>query len=131
MRHSVYARTLSFRHKVRYILEQGLEPSVSSQIDPWLIFEHMRWNMYTRSQGYVRPNEHLEKVLKDLNEKIRKEADKKAEKELKRQRQLIRSTAKVHEDLVHFDELPPKVKKQDRLKLTKEIVEAFEKEPLE
>ena len=130
-RHSVYARTLSFRHKVRYILEQGLEPSVSSQIDPWLIYEHMRWNMYTRTQGYVRPDEHLEKVLKELNEKIRLEADKKTIKDLKRQRQLIRSTAKVHEDLVHFDELPPKVREQDGLKLTKEIVEAFEEEPLE
>ena len=87
--------------------------------------------MYTRTLGYVRADDDLSDELKDLTIQIKKAADEEEVRKLKKQRQLIRSRAKAHEDLVLFEELPPDVQKQDGLKLTREIVEAFENVPLE
>lgn len=130
-RHSVYARTLSFRYKVRMITEAGLDPSVTSQIDPWLIYEHMRWNMYTRTLGYVCPRGDLMDKIKELNKKIEESTDSEVLKALKKERQQLRSKARVHEDLVGFDELSPEVQSYDGLKLTPEIVREFESSNIE
>ncbi|MCR4814156.1 MAG: hypothetical protein K5879_04940 [Lachnospiraceae bacterium] len=103
-RHSVYARTLSFKHKVRIIDEYyRSDYSATSRDEVWKIYEHMRWNMYTRVMGYVRADEAL------LDEKG--ELDRK-----------LRVTAKVHNCLVPFEELDEKEKKKDSLVLTQEVV---------
>lgn len=104
-RHSVYARTLSFKHKVRIIDEYyQSDYSVTSKDEEWKIYEHMRWNMYTRTLGYVLADESL------LNENG--ELDKG-----------LRARAKVHNCLVPYEDLSEEEKRKDSLVLTQEIVE--------
>ncbi|MCR5204132.1 MAG: hypothetical protein K6E47_03685 [Lachnospiraceae bacterium] len=74
--------------------------------DFWRKYEHMRWNTYTRTMGYVLAQD---SVLNDGK------LDKK-----------IRAIAKVHNDLVDFDRLPEAEKKKDALELTPEIVRILE-----
>ena len=113
-RHSVYARTLSFKYKVQLIeAEYGAdyrttgvnlpdERGVESNI--WKIYEHMRWNMYMRTLGYRLCDAEL------LNENC--EVDRE-----------VRTIAHVHKDLVPFDELDEEEQHKDALQLTPEIVE--------
>ena len=104
-RHSVYARTLSFKHKVRIIDEYyNSDYSVTRKDDEWKIYEHMRWNMYTRTMGYVLADE----ALLDEDGKLDKD---------------LRLRAKVHSDLIPFEELSEENKMKDSLILTPEIVE--------
>lgn len=104
-RHSVYARTLSFKYKADIIDKfYGKDYDLTSRDEIWKIYEHMRWNMYTRTLGFVK----ADAALLDADGKI----DKK-----------IRNLAKVHNDLVLFDELSPEEKAKDSLKLEDKIVE--------
>lgn len=140
-RHSVYARTLSYRYKLELIRELGLDMSVTGQTDPWLIYEHMRWDMYTRTLGYSCPEGALKERLDSIGLKLeelgrkRKELDKDSEEAkniaaeisaLKEERKLIRSKARVHENLVHFDDLTYEVQQYDSLKLTEDVVNAYD-----
>ena len=122
-RHSVFARTLSFRYKVRFILESGQDPSVAHDPEPWLIYEHMRWNMYTRTFGYTCPVGKVRDTLADMTDKFEETRDKK----IKEARDKLRSETQTHEDLVPFEFLHPNVQAYDGLKLTPDIVKAFEK----
>ena len=105
-RHSVYARTLSFHYKVA-ILKKDYHSdfTVSGRSVTWRLFEHMRWDMYTRVTGYS----------KDSNQLLKDNDDKK-----------VRALARVHKDLILFDDLPQKEKDKDALKLTDEIVKCLE-----
>ena len=59
-RHSVYARTLSFKHKVEIIRKYYKSDfSITSKPGIWRIYEHMRWDVYTRTLGYVLPDKNL------------------------------------------------------------------------
>ena len=103
-RHSVYARTLSFKHKVRIIDEfYQSDYSITSNDEEWKIYEHMRWNMYTRAMGYML----ADPALLDENGKLEKG---------------LRTMAKVHNCLVPYDELSDEEKRKDSLVLTPEIV---------
>ena len=125
-RHSVYARTLSFKYKIWLIdKENKLDSSddeykkyeITGKDIPdengkesniWKIYEHMRWNMYTRILGYSLTNGDL----LDENGKL----DKK-----------VRNIAFVHNDLVTFYELADVEQKKDSLSLTPAIVDILKK----
>lgn len=126
-RHSVFARTLSFRYKVRYLVETGKDLSETKKTEPWLIYEHMRWDMYTRTLGYTCAKGELKAKLDELNSKIEKEKDQKVKDGLKEQRRQLRVSAMVHEDLVIYDDLTDGIKSYDGLTLTEGIRDAFEK----
>ena len=87
-RHSVYARTLSFAYKVKLIDEnektRGQYDLTYTDHD-WIVYEHMRWDMYTRTLGYAKPSE---SILSRYNGKIPGDE---------------RKVLKVHECLVTFD----------------------------
>lgn len=115
-RHSVYARTLSFKHKVKLIHDmydpndelKGTEREfeiyrVTRTNRIWKVYEHMRWNMYTRTMGFVL----ADKALLDKDGKV----DKKT-----------RSAARVHHDLIHYSKLPKEDQDKDALELTPDIV---------
>ena len=115
-RHSVYARTLSFKHKVKIIHDmydpndelKGTEKEfdiyrVTKTNRIWKIYEHMRWNMYTRTRGFVL----ADKALLDEDGRV----DKKT-----------RSAARVHHDMIHYSKLPKEDQDKDALELTPEIV---------
>ena len=115
-RHSVYARTLSFKHKVKLIHDmydpndelKGTEREfeiyrVTRTNRIWKVYEHMRWNMYTRTMGFVLADKAL------LNE------DGKVDKK-------TRSAARVHHDLIHYSKLSKEDQDKDALELTPDIV---------
>ena len=109
-RHSVYARTLSFVFKVP-IIEQRYKDgeaadfySVTKSDREWRVYEHMRWNVYTRTLGFVKAPELM------LNEKGKVDRQ-------------MRNAAKVHQCLVPFDELQRRDQAKDEFTLTPEIVE--------
>ena len=52
-RHSVYARTLSLKYKLEVIRAKGLDIDVIRKDKTWETYEHMRWDMYMRSLGYI------------------------------------------------------------------------------
>ncbi len=120
-RHSVFARTLSFKYKVKFILESGQDPSIAHEPDPWLIYEHMRWDMYTRTFGYSSPIGEVKDTLQEMTNKFEETKDKK----LKAAREKLRSETQTHEALASFEYLHPNVQKYDGLRLTDGIVEAF------
>lgn len=104
-RHSVYARTLSFKYKVKIIDKfYGSDYNLTSVEKIWKVYEHMRWNVYTRTSGYVCADEKL----------IGEEG--KVDK-------AIREIAKVHHDLVDFEALTDEEKEKDSLKITPEIAD--------
>lgn len=103
-RHSVYARTLSFKYKVRLIDEfYGSHYEAASREELWKVYEHMRWNVYMRTLGYR---------LADPAVFSNGKPDKTA-----------RMAALVHPDLIDFRDLPEEEKRKDGLVLTKEIVD--------
>ena len=109
-RHSVYARTLSFVFKVP-VIEQRYKGgdavdfySVTKSDREWRVYEHMRWNVYTRTLGFVKAPELM------LNEKGKVDRQ-------------MRNAAKVHQCLVPFDELQRRDQEKDGFTLTPEIVD--------
>jgi len=111
-RHSVYARTLSFAYKVKIIgenssgSESGDIYSVTSTSNEWKVYEHMRWNMYMRTLGYVKAPEVL------LNE------DRTVDRG-------VRKVAHIHPCLVPYDNLSSEEQEKDSLKLTPEVVKVL------
>ena len=104
-RHSVYARTLNFKHKVRLIDERyGGDYGVTERDPVWKVYEHMRWNVYTRTNGLVLADP---KLLTEDGELDRE----------------TRAIARVHNDLVKYGDLPEAEKDKDALALTPKIVE--------
>ena len=107
-RHSVYARTLSIKYKVRLIDEfYGAHYEAASREELWKVYEHMRWNVYMRTLGYR---------LADPAVFSDGKPDKAA-----------RMTALVHPDLIDFRDLPEEEKRKDGLVLTKEIVDILKR----
>lgn len=103
-RHSVYARTLSFKYKVQLIDEYyDGDYSVTRNDVIWKIYEHMRWDMYTRSTGRQLPSKAFFEKNGIPNGKVRK-------------------IARLHEDLVLYDDLSKEEKDKDALRLTPEII---------
>ena len=114
-RHSVYARTLSFKHKID-ILDKYYHSdySVPANDRTWKIYEHMRWDVYTRAQGYILTG----KALYDENGNLDKAyLDKKGNLD-----KGIRYQALVHNDLIDFDDLPKEEQDKDSVQLTDFIV---------
>ena len=115
-RHSVYARTLSLKHKVAVIHDledpddklpepQKWDIYMVINSDPlWKMYEHMRWNMYTRATGYVLADDSL---LEDA----------KPPKKGKTLRKETRVLAKVHNDLKDFSDLDEAEQKKDSINL--------------
>ncbi len=105
-RHSTYARTLSFKYKVKLLHDlYGNDDcyGIPSTDTKWKIYEHMRWNVYTRTLGYV------------LADRALLDADGNLDNEL-------RGAAKVHNDLVDYAMLSKAEQDKDALQLTPEIV---------
>ena len=116
-RHSVYARTLSFFYKMKIIDEYYNSDYMLTKSPEWMKYEHMRWDMYTRTIGYRDPDDAGRRVLEKMIAGIKEPSDKELRKVIKR----FRAMTGVHEDLVPYEQLPEDVKNQDSLTLTKEI----------
>lgn len=110
-RHSEYARTLSLKYKILDIDRQyGNKVSVAKYADieneeKWRIYEHMRWNMYMRTNGYIFADR-----------------DKVSDKEGNIDRD-FRRRAKMHNCLRNYFDLPQVEKDKDGIMLVKEVVE--------
>ena len=110
-RHSEYARTLSLKYKILDIDRQyGNKVSAAKYADieneeKWRIYEHMRWNMYMRTNGYIFADR-----------------DKVSDKEGNIDRD-FRRRAKMHNCLINYFELPQVEKDKDGIMLTKAVVE--------
>ena len=163
-RHSVFARTLSYKYKIMILGEnyqlagrketpqwstkeelKKIWDSMTPEEIEWKKYEHMRWNMYTRTLGYRVDSEQLLKKYLDKDKELlyevkglkkslnninkeesdiekrleEKEREKNENKEIVMQ---IRSSARIHNDLVPFDDLPLEEKIKDNLELTDEVV---------
>lgn len=108
-RHSVYARTLALKYKMDFI-EQDYQSDYSllSKDKNWKIYEHMRWNMYTRTMGYQTASEEMMDALGEL--------DKNTE-----------NIAMIHKDLIRFEELPKEEQDKDGILLTPGILAELKK----
>ncbi len=102
-RHSVYARTLGMKYKVWLIDKDYGGDYTLTQTDRWMLYEHMRWDTYTRTQGYAL-------VPKEPHDPDLGQTDK---------------VAKLHTDLVDYEELSEKLKSYDAITLNAEIEEVL------
>lgn len=108
-RHSVYARTLSLKYKVELIdLYYGSDYSVISQQRVWKVYEHMRWNVYTRTMGYRLAQKQTLDALGRLDRDTRQ-------------------IAMIHGDLVPFENLLKEEQDKDGIVLTERIVAELKK----
>lgn len=124
-RHSVFARTLSYKYKIELLGDDchlaGRAESVkwenekelkeiwnnfSTEEIRWKSYEHMRWNVFMRTIGYRYDSSGLLTNSDKTKDGI----------------------AKVHKDLVFFEELPLKEKIKDNLQLTDEIIRVLRKQ---
>lgn len=96
-RRSSYARTLSLKYKKMELNINNVEEgSKEFNEDIWKMYEHMRWNVYTRCMGYhLMPKSYIG---------TGKEDDKN-----------IRIIAKVHKDLLPYDKLSKDEKDKDAI----------------
>lgn len=184
-RHSVLARTLSFKYKIEILdkeynqnyklagapsepvwyTKKELEAKwaeMSEEEIRWKVYEHMRWNVYTRTLGYrfgsterlselLQQNEALLYVIKAINQDLDplKEKEKHlgylSDEEKKKKIQLeeqrkgpqkkktavwnevkeIRASAKIHNDLVPFNQLPLSEKIKDNLELPQDVIDVL------
>lgn len=106
-RHSVYARTLSLKHKVRIIENEYGGQFGITETDLWEEYEHMRWDVYTRTLGYVLADERL--VVDGTIPRN------------------VRNVARVHNDLVPFCELTPSEGAKDKVDLPPEVVDILKR----
>lgn len=108
-RHSVYARTLALKYKVD-LIEQNYQSDYSllSKDKNWKMYEHMRWNMYTRTMGYQVASREIMDALGKLDKDIR-------------------NIAMIHKDLILFEELSEEEQNKDGILLTPEIVAELKK----
>ena len=96
MRRSTYARALSIRYRL-YIIRKYYNEDYSLLKNDmlWMMYEHMRWNVYMFTEGYIRSN------IKDIH------------------------LGKTHNDLIPFDEIPDKRKLNDAISVDDEIVNSL------
>lgn len=124
-RHSVYARTLSFMYKVKIIeAEYNSEYSLVSNSKIWKMYEHMRWNMYTRGLGYSYSDpDKLDEAFVEISDG----KDAKTNKDIKIKKIInpYRTMGRVHQDLVDFSDLDLDTQELDGLKLTETVVKIF------
>ena len=106
-RHSVFARTLSLKYKIQTMRKMGLELNVAQTDTEWKTYEHMRWNMYTRTMGYINSSNTTVEFA-DLNENEK-------------------MITKIHSCLVPFNELTPETQEKDSIIITEDIAKVFEK----
>ncbi len=92
-RHSVYARTLSVFHKIT-IMDRYYNSNYNFSAEKWPEYEHIRWNVYTRTNGYSKTPASNEYVYRGLRE-----------------------AAKYHKDLLPFLELPESERIKDDIKI--------------
>lgn len=119
-RRSVYARTLSTKYRIleidknsnsndneKYaVFSTQILDSHGAETNIWKIYEHMRWNVYTRTLGYqFCSNQYLKSKLDGDDKKT------------------IRQIAMIHPDLRNFEELPHEEQVKDSINITKEIVD--------
>ena len=105
-RRSVFARALAIKYKIEVIRRMGLSTEVTCSDDLWICYEHMRWNMYTRSLGYAcTGNTGLASDPPGPED---------------------RRYSKVHECLVPYEQLSQDNKNKDKIKLTREVLEIYE-----
>ena len=105
-RHSVFARTLSLKYKIQTMRKMGLELNVAQTDTEWKTYEHMRWNMYTRTMGYINSSNTTVEFA-DLNENEK-------------------MITKIHSCLVPFNELTPETQEKDSIIITEDIAKVFE-----
>ncbi len=107
-RHSVYARTLSLKYWV-WLIDTCYNSDYSNlnKNDIWKKYEHMRWNVYTRTLGYI-----SDKGLVSRGGKYDKDS---------------MDVTRVHPDLVPFDVLSSEEKKKDTIILTPPVVDILRK----
>ena len=74
----------------------------------WKVYEHMRWNMYTRTMGYRVASGEMMDALGKLDKDIR-------------------NIAMIHTDLIPFEKLPKEEQDKDGILLTPEIVTELKK----
>ena len=116
-RHSVYARTLSFFYKMKIIEKYyGGDYSLTKTAE-WEKYEHMRWNMYTRTIGY----RDIDNVSRAVLDKMLAEAENPSKAEKRAVLKRFRALTGGHEDLIPYNELPPEVRNQDSLTLNENI----------
>lgn len=169
-RHSVFARTLSFKYKFKILGDNyrllGIERpfrtrkelediwnTMSKEEKMWKTYEHMRWNMYTRTLGYRKDENGLLKEYKDKDDKLfyemleidnrikdseengaeqlklknrREKLEKEKQQNTKKIKE-IRTIAHIHEDLVNYEKVPLSEKVKDVLVVTDEVVEFISK----
>lgn len=160
-RHSVYARTLAFKYKIeliettdilkglcgrtfdrnaddRWVMLNDITKGNKAEYAVWKLYEHMRWNVYTRTLGYVNASPKMKakqdeciKKIQENKQKIKDGIGDKNELEnqnekLDREVKKLRLRSRSHSDLILFEDLPDDVKKNDSLSLNEEIVKAFE-----
>lgn len=106
-RHSVYARTLSAVYGVQLRKRDDKGNFCEEDNTLWAEYEHMRWDVYTRTLGYVVPADNLTEDKK--NDKI------------------FRKKAKIHPDLKEYQNLPDKEKGKDEYLSNDNIVKIVEK----
>lgn len=135
-RRSVYARTLSLRYKYLLLRDVYADPDGALlKTEEWKVSEHMRWNMYTRTIGYLNPDTVMHAIFEEVRDVAREKAtlegktgkqieraEKKAEKE-------IRKNTHVHEDLIGYEELPEMEKGSgnDEITISEEVRKQLEK----
>ncbi len=108
-RHSVFARTLALKYKVDLIdLYHNSDYNLVSKDKTWKIYEHMRWNMYTRTMGYRMAPETAFNAGGELDKKTR-------------------NIAMIHTDLIPFEDLSVDEQNKDGIVLTPEIVGELKK----
>ncbi len=122
-RHSVYARTLSFFYKMKIIEKYyGSDYSITGT-DKWQKYEHMRWDMYTRTSGY----RDVDAVSRAVLDKMLAGLKEPSKEEIRKVTKIFRARTGVHEDLVPYEQLPDEEKNQDSLTLNGEIRDALKR----
>ena len=106
-RQSVYARTIGIKYKLDVIdwYYHGEWAFIGN--DPeWQKYEHMRWNMYTRTNGFRSPDADLLQSGGHMS-------------------RTFRNAARVHPDLVPFEMLPAAERDKDSIQLNEDIIVAI------
>ena len=135
-RRSVYARTLSLRYKYLLLRDVYGDPDGALlKTEEWKVAEHMRWNMYTRTIGYLNPDTVMHAIFEEVRDAAREKAtlegktEKQIERAEKKAEKEIRKNTHVHEDLIGYEELPEMEKGNgnDEITITEEVRKQLEK----
>ncbi|MBR4529619.1 MAG: hypothetical protein IKO80_04980 [Lachnospiraceae bacterium] len=101
--HAMCERILSYRYKQRIIdADHGGDHTLTSTDRTWLLYEHMRWNVFTRMMGYRCAGDFIS------GSSLSNERD--------------RRIAMLHGSLVEYDALSPEEQEKDAFVLNDEIL---------